>query len=323
MKLPPWVKPVGLSGGLIAVLWGMYFFMYARPIGKVERELSAAITSNNDLNAAIKDRARVRQALKAFGETTIAATADGADARFRSLLSEIAVSSGLAKSSVQINTDHAERTMNPGGTSRLTTRLKDDLKKSPDFWVIRGELLGAGPLEAALRTMATIRAQPWVHRVESFTIKPEDRDRNKFTLRLNLATLIVPDLAPAGQPEPAIVPVADGGRSLWAGIAQKNVFKEPAPMVVAAANPVPEAAAPVRPAWADWKLTGLVESRLGTEVFLVNTKNGQRMNLAIGSAVSEAKFLGGAGEMALFEIAGQKFEVLNGQTLEQRRPTDR
>lgn len=94
-------------------------------------------------------------------------------------------------------------------------------------------------------------------------------------------------------------------------------------MVVAAA-PQPDAPPiTIRPAWADWKLTGLVESRLGTEVFLVNTKNGQRMNLAVGSAVSEAKFVGGTGERAFFEIGGEKFEVFNGQTLEQRRPTDR
>jgi hypothetical protein len=322
VKLPAWGKPVAVSVSVVAVLWGMYYYMYAGPLGRVQKELSGVVASNNDLNNAIKDHGRVRTALKEFAAGTIASTGDSADARFRSLLSEMAVSSGLSKGSVQISTDHVERVLNPGGTSKLATRLKDDLKKQVDFRVIKGELTGTGPLEAALRTMATVKAQPWVHRIESFSIKPEDRDRQKFTLRMSVSTLIVPELAPADLPEPAIVPVADGGRGLWAGIAQKNVFKEPAPLVVAS-NPTPEPAAPARPPWADWKLTGLVESRLGTEVFLVNTKNGQRMNLAVGSAVSEAKFVGGTGEKAVFEIGGEKFEVFNGQTLEQRRPTDR
>jgi hypothetical protein len=109
---------------------------------------------------------------------------------------------------------------------------------------------------------------------------------------------------------------------LWGVLAIKNLFMEPAPWGVAF-NTIEPPWGPARPAWADWKLTGLVESRLGTEVFLVNTKNGQRMNLAVGAAVSEAKFVGGAGEKAVFEIAGETFEVFNGQTLEQRRPTDR
>ncbi len=313
---------MGATVGAVGVLWGLYYGMYARPMGRVQKELSAIITTNNDLNAAIKDRARVKEGLKEFAKTTLSSTADGADARFRSLLTEIAVSSGLAKSSVQMNTTHAERVMNPGGTSKLTSKLKDELKKRTDFWAIKGDLTGVGPLEATLRTMAAVKAQPWAHRIESFSIKPEDKERTKFSLHMSVTTLIAPDLAPGDIPEPAIVPVADGGRGLWAGIVQKNVFKEPAPMVVAAAQP--EAVnAPARPGWADWKLTGLVESRLGTEVFLVNTKNGQRMNLAVGSAVSDARFLGGAGEKALFEIGGEKFEVFNGQTLEQRRPTDR
>ena len=327
MKLPPWWKQAAAGVGALAVVYAGYYFIYARPMGRVQTQLGSVLSANRQFTDAVKDRARIKDSLKAFAAMTIAATPDGADARFRSLLSEIAVASGLAKSGVQVNTDRAERITSPAA-AKLSTRyrddakLKDDLKKQVDFWVIRGELSGTGPLEAALRTMATVKAQPWVHRIESFSIKPEDRDRLKYTLRVNVATLIVPDLAPGNLPEPAVVPVADGGRGLWAGIAQKNVFKEPAPMAVAS-NPAPEPNAPVRPAWADWKLTGLVESRLGTEVFLVNTKNGQRMNLAVGSAVSEAKFLGGTGERAVFEIGGEKYEVFNGQSLEQRRPTDR
>jgi hypothetical protein len=323
MNLPAWIKPVGALIATGGALVAAFYYMYARPMGRISSELNTVIATNNELNAAIKDRPRVRQALKDFGATTIAATVDGADARFRSLLSEIAVTSGLSKSSVQINTSRPERVLNPGGTSKLTTRLKDDLKKQMDFLALNGTITGTGSLEASLRTLATLRAQPWVHRIESFSLKPEDKDRQRFALTVELVTLIAPDLAPANLPEPAIIPVPDGGRSTWAGIVQKNVFREPPPVVVATQPSTPPPATPVRPPWSDWKLTGLVESRLGTEVFLINTRDGQRLTLAVGSAVSEARFLGGQGERAYFEIGGERFEVFNGQTLEQRRPADR
>src|SRR5262249_52805402 len=105
-----------------------------------------------------------------------------------------------------------------------------------------------------------------------------------------------------------------------AAIVQKNMFKEPAAAVAQAAPPAPANGAPPPPPYADWKLTGVIESRLGVEAFLLNTKSGQRLTLAAGAAVIDAKFVTGAGEKAVFEIGGQEYEVSNGQTLEQRRP---
>src|SRR5690606_7913656 len=112
-------------------------------------------------------------------------------------------------------------------------------------------------------------------------------------------------------------------------ILDKNVFKEPPPVVVAQAAPPPTPQPqpvvqnvqppPPPPPYGDWKLTGIVHGRVGLEAFLVNVKTGQRLTLDVGAAVADARFVAGTGERAVFEIGGQKFEIRNGQTLEQRR----
>lgn len=327
MKLPSWIKPVAATITIAAGLYAAYHLMYARPMGRVSASLAAVVSSNNDLADAIKDRTRVKEQLHGFGAKTLSTSVDKADARFRTLLSEIALDGGLSVGSIQINTVRPEWIANPGGSAKLfrNAKFKEELKKQLDFAVIKGDLTGIGPLESVLRVMAVVKAQPWVHRIESFSIKPDDRDRQRFSLHMTIATLLAPDLAPAKMPDAEVTPVPDGGKSLWAGIAQKNVFREPAPIVVVAAPHVdpPPPSAPPHPAIDDWKLTGITEGRSGILAMLVNVKNKQSVTLPAGSAVAEAKFLSGQGEKAVFEIGGQKYEVFNGQTLEQRRPTDR
>lgn len=324
--LATWIKPAAIGAVLIVGVYGAYYSIYARPMRTVSKDLDALVAGNNDITTAIKDRTRVKEQLKGFGQRVLSASAEDADAKLRSLLSRIAEEGGLAKGSLQISTKKPEHQLNPAGTSKLTTRLKDDLKKQVDFYVIRGDLVGIGSLESTLRVMASVRAQPWVHRIDSFSLTPEDRDRQKFTLRLSVATLLVPDLTPKDLPEPTITPVQEGGKSLWAGIVQKNVFKEPAPIVQAPQPPPdsPPTPAPPVPPYHDWKLTGVsTEGRLGMSAMLVNVKNKQSVILQAGEAVADARFVTGQGEKAVFEIAGEKFEVFNGQTLEQRRPVGR
>jgi hypothetical protein len=189
---------------------------------------------------------------------------------------------------------------------------------------------GVGTLPQVLRTMAMVKAQPWTHRVESFSIRPEGKERERFSMKLNVATIFLPpDLAPKGElKDVPVTALAEGAEKAWSRFVGKNVFREPpaapqapAPPAVAAAPPAP--AAPARPAFEDWKLTGVVQSRLGIEAFLVNVKTNQRLSLPTGATVSEAKFVAGEGERAVFEIGGETFEISNGQTLEQRRPVTR
>jgi hypothetical protein len=301
---------------------------YAAPRHALMQKIEAAQRDNSSYGAWLSRRAEVKKSLDAIASTTLGASADEVDARFRSGLNTIAASCGLTN--IAVNSVKPEPVFNPGGKTKglSDSGLKSQLAKQVDFSVVRGDVMGIGTLPQVLRAMAMVKAQPWTHRVESFSLRPEGKERERFSMKLSVATIILPaELAPKTElKDVPVLALADGAEDAWAKFAGKNIFREPPP-APAPAPPViavqPPPAAPARPAFEDWKLTGVVQSRLGIEAFLVNVKTNQHLSLPTGAAVAEAKFVAGEGERAVFEIGGEKFEISNGQTLEQRRPVTR
>lgn len=326
MNSRAWIKPVALLVAVLAAAAAGYYVVYARPRAALLSQLEDKKSRIASYTDALKEARQVKQELRTFAAGTLSPKADQATAQFRSALGAIATANGMAEADVVVNTNKPEAVMSPAG-SKLRTALGAELKKQPDFWVMKGSVEGKGSLEQVLRVAAVVQNQPWIHRVDSFSIKPEGKARDRFTLKLGVATLLMPaDLAPKESPDLQIKPLAEADGARFASIIAKNVFKEPAPVVAQAAPTSQQAgpqAAPPPPPYNEWKLTGVVESRLGVEAFLVNTRSGQHMSLPAGAIVAEAKFVSGAGERAVFEIGGQQYEVFNGQTLEQRRPKNR
>jgi hypothetical protein len=300
-----------------------YSYLYAKPRAALEKQLGSLRQANRALDQDLRDRRQVNQELRTLAASTLAATADQADARFRGALTALAKAAGVTVK--LIDTKKPVEVTNPAGAARQLSSppgLKTALKKQHDFAVIAGSLEATGTLEQVLRATVLVQSQPWIHRVDGFSIKPEGRERAMYSLKVGVETILLPDLAPRDLPDPEVRLVETSAH--WAAIVQKNIFHEPAPEAIAAAPPAPAApAAPAPPPYNDWKLTGVVESRLGIEAWLVNTRSGERRTLAAGAMLADAKFLSGAGERAVFEIGGQQYEVLNGQTLEQRRLTSR
>jgi len=325
-----WIKPTLAGAILIGSVYGGYMYIYEWPRAALQQKLESQLADNVSYEEELKGRKHVVQELKDIASTTLAGKADLATARFRSALGAIAVGCGINESAVMVNTSKPVDAVNPAGTSKLQTRLKADLKRQVDFAVLQGTLDASGTLEQVLRVTAAVQAQPWVHRVETFSIKPEGKGRDRFSLKLGVATMLMPpELAPKDMGDPKVSIPEEADKQQWAAVVEKNMFKVPAP-VVAAAEPPPllqpvarGPAPPPPPPYDEWKLTGVIESRLGTEAFMVNIKSGERMTLPAGATVAQAKFLSGEGERAVFEIGGEQFEVLNGQTLEQRRPASR
>lgn len=326
MNLPVWLKPAAAVLALGAGSAIGYWALYAKPRDVLLAQLSAQQAANQRFEEELRDRKKVADGLKAVAATTLGEKEDEVVAKFRTKLGEIA-EKDCGLTGLSVNTRSPVDLMDPGGLAAKLINpvgLRNALKKQRDFSVIEGDITGHGSLEQVLKAAVMIEAQPWVHRVSSFSMKPEGRERKSFELKMGVATILMPpDLAPKGAGDIPIKMLDEGAAKQWASIVEKNVFREPAPVEVAAAPPPPTApAAPPPPPYGDWKLTGVVESRLGIEAFLLNVKTQQRLTLPVGSAVADARFVSGAGEHAVFEISGQKYEVSNGQTLEQRRPTE-
>jgi hypothetical protein len=308
-------------GGLAAVAaMSAYLKMYEWPREAKLDAIRRQEGTNASFETAIRDRTRVRAELSRFASQTIAARPDIAAERFRAALGDIATTCGLA--AIEVNAAPPEASPNPAG-SKVTSSIRAQLQKQVDFSVLRADLAGTGTLEQALTTLAMLRAQPWVHRVDGFSLKPEDKDRQRFSLRVGVATLILPD-APKDLPAPRIIPLDPEAATQWAGIVKKNVFREPPPMQVAIADQQPHLPEPPpAPPWGEWKLTGVIETRRRVEALMVNSKTKESTVLGVGSGVAGATFVSGSREAAVFEIGGQKFEVVIGQTLEQRSPVAR
>jgi hypothetical protein len=315
----------------LALGLGAYQYLYALPKGELVKALHQQQTSNAAFEKALLRRSEIRSGLKAVANSTLGATKDEVDTRFRTALHSIAASCALT--GISVNTQAPDKQENPmAGAKNMGasySRIKSEMRKGADFYVVPGMLTGTGTLDQVLRTAAMVKQQPWVHRVQSFSLKPVGKERSHFELRLGVSTILLPpDLAPKERGEPVVLALSDSADSTWKKMVQKNIFREPPPPAAPAVAAQPPAEPPPvpsisRPAYDDWKLTGVVQSRLGIEAFLVNTKSGQRMTLPTGSAVADARFVEGSGERAVFEIDGQQFEIINGQTLEQRRPLTR
>jgi hypothetical protein len=319
------LKRIGVTAGIIVAVWVLYLKFYAWPRDRLKSDLTKQLEANSSFQRELTKKAAILDGLKRFAGTTLSAAPDEADSRFRSGLGNIAVGAGLATGSVTVNTTAPEKMVNPAGT-KVKTNLGHLLAKQTDFTVIRGELNGVGTLEEVLHTVAIVQNQPWVHRVERLAIKPDDKDRQRFSLQLGVATILMPDKTPKQTPEPRVVPLEPEAGVRWAGIVSKNMFREPPLQVARADPPAPPPAPPpppTPPPWSDWRLTGVIETRKRVEALLVNPKNGSSAVLNVGSAVMGATFVGGTRDVALFEIDGHRYEVQIGQTLDQRSPSSR
>jgi len=309
-----------------AVVIGAYITQYASPRATLSGEVAVARESVQRLEKQLEGRPALRARLRTVGATTLGGKLDTLEHRFRTGLSRLAEAEGLTSVVVDHGTPQAQPSplLNAKG---IATGLKRELRRAPDFEVVRGVLRGSGSLEQTLRTIAAAQAQPWAHRIEGFSIAPAGKDRERFDLTLRVATIFAPAVAPAPDAAPVVVQTPVEAEPLWRAVAAKNVFRappagkaaEPSVLVadVANAEPPPQPFAP----YEEWRLAGVtVSSVRGAEAFFVNVRTGARVTVPKGGLVLDALFVEGSGERAVIEIGGKRFEISNGQTLAARRP---
>lgn len=308
-----------VAGALVG--WLALSRLYLRPRGELVRSAERSRQWISFYETELKREAGVRAELAAAGQRVLDDSVQGLDARLRSLLDRIASEQGL--SGVQVGTTSPVPAVNPMITAKVPDvdrRLRARAEAGrPDFSTVRGDLSGSGSIDQVMRAIAVVSAQAWVHRIESLSIRPTDGQREKFALRMIVSTVHAPDLAPASKPEPVPVLASDAVLALAAGVAQRNPFRLSVPAATTVA--LPGSTRPAGPATdAEWRLTGVVTGRMGVEALLVNTRSGEARSVPAGGVLGDFKLIEAAGERAVFEMSGQRFEVENGQTLEQRRP---
>ncbi|GJQ30307.1 MAG: hypothetical protein HBSAPP03_21910 [Phycisphaerae bacterium] len=333
MNANPWLVRAGV--GVVIAIAGYVGVdrVYLTPRAALQDEITKASQRVAGLEKTLEGRADVRARAKAAGQSLVGVEQDEVSARFRDGLARVAEQGGLT--GIMVESGRPQDEVNPlvNPSAKAPVKMRTAMRKQPDFAVVRGSVKGEGTLAQALGVLAALEAQAWVHRVEGFTIRPVGKERQRFEVRVEVATLFAPDLARQagpGGPEPQVALASAKADEVVKRIAAKNVFVKP--VAVATNTPVPvrvegagavEAptprAAPFAP-YEDWKLTGVALGREGAEAFFLNVRTGEKVTLQRGGAVLDAVFVEGAGERAVLEIGGKRFEVNNGQTLAARRP---
>jgi len=312
-----------VAGVMIAVL--AFRVAYWSPRAEKLTELEDARLSIASLEKEIEDGSAVSARLREAGRSMLGRREDLVADRFRNGLGKIAEECGLV--AIRDDSGSPKWLQNPvTGVPKAPSNLRKSLKKTPDFAVLGGYVEGVGTLENVLRTLAVVQAQPWVHRLDGFSISLAGPAREHFKIRIDVETLVAPDLAQTQEGDPPLAVPPVGAEGVWRAIAARNPFKQPAPAVptVAAVPGVPAAGTPTPaiPApnpYADWKLSAVVAGGRGTEAWLVNPVTKQSQVLTIGAKFVDAIFVGGERETAVFEVRGEKYEVAIGDAFTSRR----
>lgn len=329
MKLDVSPRAKWIAAGALAVLvagW-TYQTQYSSPREELLDRIDSTKREIAELESILDERIVVRKRLRETASETLGKKRDVVEHRFRSGLSSIGDREGLT--GVIVSTGSPKEHVNPLAMPRakgVPATLKKALRTNPDFETLSGQIKGKGTLEQSLRVIAALQSQPWIHRIDGFSLRPAGKDGDQIELQATVTTIVVADLVNTDNPL-RLFDSTTAAEQLWKPIADKNVFRKPVPgesrdrpvEIRAAADP-PPATGPIAPPYEEWKLTGVIEGKSGVEVFLSNVKTGSRVTIQLGGKVLDAVFIEAAGERAVFEIGGKRFEVNNGQTLGARRP---
>lgn len=313
-----------LGASACVALGGVWAYraMYAERRDALLADLEAVRGENEQYEAGLMAGAQVRRELEALSAGAVRGEADFADHALRTALRELAASAGLG--AVEISADAPRGQENPYVRTRRVNRTLQRMiagRGAADFGTIDSTVQGEGDLEGVLRFVALAESQPWLHRVRGLSISPVGPARERFTVRLDASTLYLPERGESAVPSVSALSAESMAR--YQPIAMKNVFKRPARPEPAAERPRERpAAAPPPPPFEQWRLTGVWESAGGVRVIVTNTSSGESETLVAGDGVLGASLVEATQKRAVFELDGKRYEVLNGETLAQRRALD-
>ncbi|MFI4898228.1 MAG: hypothetical protein ACIARR_10420 [Phycisphaerales bacterium JB059] len=311
----------GVAGALVAIGIVVQLAILG-PVSEKQEQIARARSVARQLGVQVEAMAGARDRLRAIGTTMLAGERDLLEHRLRAGLSELATEAGLAE--VVVTSTPPRGVENPAARVRMTggfAQLRQRLRSRPDFYVVRGRVQGVGTLEAALRALASLEAQAWVHRVEGVTMRPAGQGRERVEFKADYAVAMAPDLAPreATAETPERDPIGEETGAVIAAMGRRGLFRAPPPAPepkpVVAKAPAPK---PAPPAYQDWRLAGVMGGSRN-EAVLVHARNGRSRVLGAGDSVLGAVFEGGEGERAVFRIGDARYEVFLGKSLADRR----
>lgn len=317
-----------------AVVWLAAESFYLKEHRVLAAERAELVRASDAFAEATRGSRDTRIALRDLASTMLGRERTVVEHRLRGLLSELAERESLA--GVVVSHGRPRVAQNPAGErgSGVARGFRRLLGDRQDFAVVDARLQGQGSLEQCLRTLAATRAQPWIHRVEGFSISPKGKDRAVYEVKIDLATLFAPDLVPDDAQAPTLRASSEADAALVAALAARDPFTLVDPVVAVVPQappppaPTPKPAPEPAPPYDKWRVVGVLQIAGGpgagdsVEVMLARTDTAESRTLKPGDAVLGARLESAAGETAVFLLDGQRVAVRTGETLAQARPAE-
>ena len=318
------IAAIVLAGGAAAG----YQVLYREPAIALRKDIAAKSAGLERYRTAADRLFAVQDRLGTIAKTTLGGRADRVEHRLRAGLAGLAEASGLR--GVVVSNGRPDSMVNPIAHARVASSLRKLVRDQADFGVVRARVQGVGSLDAVLHTVAAARAQPWLHRVEGFAIEPVGEERTTFELRLDVATVIVPDLADEGtDAAPIIAEPSEGDLATINELVGRRFLMGPAPKPKPEPKPDPKPAPPENvktptptppPPFDQWRVAGIVDTGDGPQVVMAKRGGGSRLMTA-GESLLGLRFESTHGDEAVFvDGAGVRTAVPLGATLDTRRP---
>ncbi len=317
MTRPRLVMSVIAGVAAVWLLWSTASRVYFTP----RRELLDHIDSGKK---EIARRAQVvsheieqRRQLRDFTDRTLGATAEEAVSNLRARLNTIG--HGLGLTDLRVSTTTARQAGMPASAAYRDDKWKA-LARQPDFSTVGAEFSGQGTFEQAVRALEVISAEPYIKRIERFTLRPR-RAGEVVDVSISVTTMIIPDADPEALPEPDVALA-----SMYASVTGKNMFRAPpapaAPVTPEVKPQVAEQAPPSAVPYGDWVVTGIVWIDQQPELWLKNNKTSESRQLRSGDRILDAQVEEITRTQAVVSIEGTKFSIEIGQSLGDRRPVN-
>lgn len=323
---------LAVLGGLLVVagIVGWQYLAYAGERARIDERIKAYSYDITRRDRAMEERAKLRRDLKTFAGSTFGTDEEKVTASLRKSLNEMIAHFGLIEASVSSAKGVGVR--NPAAEARVSEFTRADQKaaaRAADFYEVAATLTAKGTLEQSLRVLATLQVQPWVHRIDGFSLKPAGKERDRVEVSVMLTTLYLTDSGlKESASEPGWRPVREAEFGSWMPIVVKNCFKETAPPTTAVASAQPPVTPvntspsgpppPPPPPYDEWRISGVASGAKGPILMLVNEKTREWRTIDAGGMILDATFVSNVGEVAEIVIANERYNVRTGQRLSER-----
>lgn len=321
---------IAVGGGVLAVGAAGYFAwdaMYLKPVAEQRSRLASLETSVESYDRALRAVSSQRERADALGRATLGNTAQEVEHRLRTLLTALGEQVGLRGVTITHGRSQSPESPAADRSSKLNAQVRRVLGSQTDFFLIAGSMQGIGTYEQVLSAAELVQSQPWVHRVSGMSIKPEGRERQAFSVRIDLATAYAPGLRPDDAGEPVIAEMSPERAARVRVLAGANPFVPPAPVVEPPPPPPPPVVKkdeppppPPPPPYDQWKVTGVIELGGGSvEVFVQRADGKRRQTVRPGDSVLDLVLDSVRAGAAVFRDGETLVAVEVGQTLAERR----